>query len=154
MVVTVSLKKVVDALDLPNDEWSAYVDVQTGEVVIISGEAADLAEADDLESEDIPEWQFEEIENARKVQDSDRYVSLPDKFDVHEWDIMRKFSELRQDPLQRRELLEAIHGSGAFRFFKSTLHRLGIEKEWYDYRDSTFEEIAKEWLQQNGLAYK
>ena len=154
MVVTVSLKKVVDALDLPNDEWSAYVDVQTGEVVIISGEAADLAEADDLESEDIPEWQFEEIENARKVQDSDRYVSLPDKFDVHEWDIMRKFSELRQDPLQRSELLEAIHGSGAFRFFKSTLHRLGIEKEWYDYRDSTFEEIAKDGLQQNGLAYK
>ncbi len=154
MVVTVSLKKVVDALDLPNDEWSAYVDVQTGEVITISGEAADPAEADDLEIDDIPDWQFEEIENARKVKDSARYISLPDKFDIHEWDIMRRFSELRQNPRQRSRLLEAIHGSGAFRFFKSTLHQLGIEKEWYDYRASAFEEIAKDWLQQNGLAYK
>ena len=116
--------------------------------------SADLAEAEDLQDEDIPEWQISEVENARKVQDSDRYLRLPDKFDVHEWDIMRRFSEQRRNPRQSDELLEAINGKGAFRFFHSTIRRLGIEKQWYAYRDSALMEIAKDWLQKNGLAYK
>jgi len=83
-MATVLLKDVLDALELPNENWSAYVDMQTGEVITISEEAADLAEVEDLQDEDIPEWQISEVENARKVQDSDRYLRLPDKFDVHE----------------------------------------------------------------------
>ena len=153
MPVTVSLKEVVDALDLP-DDWSTYVDAQTGEVITISGEAAELAEDEDLDGEEIPEWQTDQIEDARKVRNSDRYLRLPDKFDVHEWDIMRRFSETRTRPRQRNELLDSIHGTGAFRFFNSTIRRLGIEKEWYRYRDSTLMEIAKNWLRGNGLAYK
>jgi hypothetical protein len=154
MAVVVSIKEVVDALDLPNEEWSAYVDLQTGTVITISGEAADLAEDEDLDEEEIPDWQIAQVEDARRVQDSDRYLRLPDKFDVHEWDLMRRFSEDRRDPRQRNDLIDAIHGSGAFRFFNSTIRRLGIEKEWYRYRDSTLMEIAKNWLQKNGLAYK
>ena len=77
---------MVDALDLPNEEWSAPVDLQTGEVITISGEAAGLAEDKDLEDEVIPDRQI-----APRVQDSDRYLRLPEKFDVHEWDLMRRF---------------------------------------------------------------
>jgi len=36
----------------------------------------------------------------------------------------------------------------------SATRRLGIEKEWCRYRDSALMEIAKHWLQENGLAYK
>jgi hypothetical protein len=71
--------------------------VQTGEVVTIPGEAEALAEDDDLDDEEIPEWQIGQIEDARKVTDSDRYLRLPDKFDVHEWDIMRRFSRDKKD---------------------------------------------------------
>jgi len=67
---------------------------------------------------------------------------------------MRRFSEQRRNPRQSDELLEAINGKGAFRFFHSTIRRLGIEKQWYAYRDSALMEIAKDWLQKNGLAYK
>ena len=35
----------------------------------------------------------------------------------------------------RQELLEAIHGAGAFRMFRSTIRRLGIEKSWYLFRE-------------------
>ena len=154
MAVVVSIKEVVDALDLPNEEWSAYVDLQTGEVITIPGEAASLAKDEDLDEEEIPDWQIAQVEDARRVQDSDRYLRLPDKFDVHEWDLMRRFSEDRRDPRQRNDLIDAIHGSVAFRFFNSTIRRLGIEKEWYRYCDSTLIEIAKDLLQKNGLAYK
>ena len=39
-----------------------------------------------------------------------------------------------------------IHGRGAFRFFRATLERFGMETEWYHYRDAYRREIAIEWL--------
>ena len=55
---------------------------------------------------------------------------------------------------QRDELLDSLRGRGAFRMFKSTIQQLRIEEEWLRFRDSAFEEIAKEWLESNGLEYE
>jgi len=67
---------------------------------------------------------------------------------------MERFAEARRDDRQRDELLDATHGRGAFRMFKSAVRRLGIEQEWYRFRDSALEEIAKEWLEPNGIEYE
>ena len=147
----VSLEKVLDALELP-DEWSKLVDKETGEVIIIPEEVMSAMEDDETEDLDLDE---EDVEAAKTVLDHpDRYLQLPDKFDIHEWDIMRRFAESRESPRQQNELLDAIHGSGAFRFFKSTIRRLGIENDWYQFRNATFLKITKDWLEANGLAYK
>ena len=34
------------------------------------------------------------------------------------------------------------------------IHRRGLEQEWYQFRDSAFEEIAKDWLEANGIEYE
>jgi hypothetical protein len=47
---------------------------------------------------------------------------------------------------QRRELLHAVHGSGAFRMFRATINRLGLRDQW-------FRELAKAWLEDNGIAF-
>jgi hypothetical protein len=155
MAVTVSLKKVLEALELLTDESSAYVDIETGEVISISGEYMGNAGDEDLDTEELRDWAIAAIEQAREIADSpDRFLPLPDKFDIHEWDIMRRFAESRPNSRQRNELMEAIHGSGAFRFFKSAIGRFGVEEEWYSYRESVMEAIAKEWLEEHGLTYK
>jgi Uncharacterised protein family (UPF0158) len=67
---------------------------------------------------------------------------------------MERFGQGRPSARQRDELLDALHGRGAFRMFKSAIRRLGIEEEWFRFRDSAFEEIAKDWLDSNGIEYE
>jgi hypothetical protein len=47
--------------------------------------------------------------------------ALPDKFDVHEWAIMDRFSESQKVARLRNDLHAAIRGAGAFRLFKHLL---------------------------------
>ena len=70
---------------------------------------------------------------------------------MHEWEIMNRFGQSVAVPAQREEVLDAIHGSGAFRQFKSTIRRLRLEDAWFSYRDSAFEDMAKSWLDEHGF---
>jgi hypothetical protein len=149
---TVSLDEVLEALDGP-DEWGKWVDRETGRVIMFPSEVMSAVEED--QTARFGDWEEVDVEDAKAVFDHpDRYVALPDRFEINEWDIMRDFAESRENRPHRKELLDAIHGSGAFRFFKSTIKRFGIEKDWYRFRDETMLDIAKRWLEENGLRCK
>ncbi len=60
----------------------------------------------------------------------DRFEKLPTKYDVNEWEIMREFAESVEPERLSDELQNAIHGAGAFRYFKDTLRRYRREKDW------------------------
>jgi hypothetical protein len=96
----------------------------------------------------------EALPEVREALESDRFLSLPSKFDVHEWAIMDRFSRTQENDRVREELLDAIHGSGAFRMFRSTIRRLGSGQAWYQFRDRALEEIARERLDEHNLPYK
>lgn len=48
----------------------------------------------------------------------------------------------------------AIHGKGAFRYFKDTLRRHEIESAWFDFRAAALRQIAIEWYEENEVAWK
>jgi hypothetical protein len=56
---------------------------------------------------------------------------------------MERFSNSQVRATSRDELLDAIHGAGAFRRFRSAIRRLGIEDDWFRFRQSEFEEIER-----------
>jgi hypothetical protein len=139
----VKLKDVVDMLEFQMDDYWPLLDMETGEVVSVS---ADLVREAEAEEEDEEEYEDEEWELAKLVvADWQRFRRLPTQFDVNEWEIMRQFA-LHGVPERVGEQLErALHGKGAFRYFKDTARRLGVEKEWYAYRSKALEEIARAW---------
>ena len=149
MATKVSLNQVVEALELASDEMSWFVSKQTGQVVMLSHEAMRLAEDDS--KADLPDWQEEELRIARDVLESTDWLGLPSKFEIHEWEIMSRFGQSLSVPAQCEEVLDAIHGSGAFRAFKSTIRRLRLEDAWFAFRSSAFEDIAKSWLSEHGF---
>lgn len=152
--MVVSLKEIVDAMDLPNDEWVSYLNSKTGEVVTVTDEDRRLAEDQDIDEASLEDWERESLRVTRAVEESDDYLALPDKFEIHEWALMERFSnsQAREDP--HDQLLDAIHGAGAFRSFRSTIRRLGIEDQWYAFRQSAFEDIAKDWLEAHEIPYQ
>ena len=93
MPATVLLKEIVDALEMQLDESSSFLDLDTGRIETFSDDL--LREADesaDDEEPDLPAWQKEEWEIAKRILSTDRFQKLPTKFDVHEWAIMHDFS--------------------------------------------------------------
>ena len=152
MSLPVKLRDVVDQMDVISDEHSAYLNKRTGELITLSMEELSAAEEEE-DLEDYPEWQRELILEAREVMDSDDYLALPSKFDIHEYQIMENFCSSVEDPQVRDLLLRQIRGSGAFRRFKDTIYSFGIEKDWYAFRDAEFERIAIDWLEENEIRY-
>lgn len=151
MPVLVKLQDVVDALELP-EEWQALLDPDTGEIVTITDEELEYSEDPSVNLSELADWERDAVAKARRALDSDRMLSLPDKFDVHEWDLMRRFAYTLAES-ESREILEAIHGSGAFRSFRMTTERLSLRDAWHQYREKTFKQIARDWLEEHGIAY-
>ena len=157
MAAKADLKEIVDALEMQFEENTAYLDRDTGHVHVVPVELirdAEEEEEDAEERDDLPAWQKPVWEVARLIVKSPRFVRLPSKFDVHEWEIMNDFSLSVGSASVREELLDAIHGSGAFRLFKNTIRRRRIEAAWYEFRAQALREIAMEWCQENDVPWQ
>ena len=156
MPATVLLKDIVDALEMQSDEALSFLDLDTGQVETVSIELlGEAEESGDDEDPDLPAWQMPEWELAKRIASSDRFVRLPTKFDVHEWEIMREFSDSVESDRIREELLNAIHGAGAFRCFKDTLRRhRRLESAWFAFRTEALAEIARDWCEENHVEWR
>jgi hypothetical protein len=146
------LEKVVAEMDLPNDEWTAYLNRRTGELVTVTDEEARVVE-DGEEMSDAPDWQKDNLPKVREVLASKDYLPLPGRFEIHEYQIMQRFCGEIEDPKLRVRLLDAISGRGAFRMFRSVLNEHDMAESWYKYRQRALEDIAAEWLDGHGIAY-
>ena len=150
MSKVISLREIIAALEAASDDCTSYLDPETGEIVVVTEEERALAE-DPYWEEEAPAWQLEMMPKIRGALDSDRFLELPDRFDIHEWSIMERFSRTQNIEQIRSELLNAIHGAGAFRAFRSAIRRLGLEQSWYQFRDEALAEIARSWLEEHKL---
>lgn len=152
MGVVLALRDIVDAIESQSNEGEAYLDPETGEIVQVSADERALVEEGRSE-DDLLDWERELIPKVREALESDRFLALPDRFEVHEWAIMERFSQ-EQNERASKVLINAIHGSGAFRHFRGAVERLGLLDAWYRYREEAIEQIARDWLEEHKLAYK
>lgn len=150
--IVVSLDDIVAHMDLPNDDWTAYLNRRTGELVTVTDRDQELAEAEET-PEDLPKWQAEALPKVSEALESDDFLELPGKLEIDEYRMMEYFSFEVEDARVRNELLQAIRGRGAFRRFKEIIHERGIADAWYAYRQHALEEIAVDWLEANGIAF-
>ena len=94
MPATVRLNDIIDALEMQLDESSSFLDRDTGRVETVSDDLLYEAEEPGETGEpDLPEWQREEWETAKRIVASRRFLP-PTKSDVYEWAIMQDFSRI------------------------------------------------------------
>ena len=146
------LSAILEALEMQGDETHAFLDRQTGQVPMLTDEELGAAEEDAALS-GYPDWQREAIEQAKVVQadGAGRFVALPDRFEVNEWDMMRDFALGVEDEVASEALLDAIHGRGAFRCFKDQVRQRGLDDRWYEFRAGRYREIALDWCEAEGI---
>jgi len=154
MAVVVSLRDLVDELQTLSNESHAYLNKITGEILSVTNDDFAMVDSGD-DWREFSESELEEkfFEHVEKVRFSEEYLELPNQFDIHEYEIMERFCLSIPDEIISDVLLDKIRGSGAFRRFKDTIYRYGIEKDWFKFRDEAYKEIAVSWLESNGFAY-
>jgi hypothetical protein len=149
----VSLKSVVNEMDVISDDVTAYINKKTGELCAVSEEEANIIEAGNEDDEFIPEWQKEILPKVREVLESDDFVALPDQFEIHEYSIMERYCLSLSDEGLQDGLFRAIRGSGAFRRFKDAIHRKEIQDDWYHFRNEVLKSIATDFLESEGIDF-
>lgn len=146
----VNLSELIDALELESVEHVTRVDLQNGCVVSVECAVLTAVEEDDQKALDrLRDWRREEVEIARAMADDsgERFVAAPRKYDFHEYRQMERFIGSLQESAAAEQLWQAIKGKGAFRYFRDTVGRLGLLKEWYQYRDQAVKEFVKDWAE-------
>jgi hypothetical protein len=149
--MTVRLTAVIEVLDYPG-EWECYLSPSTGDIIAVTEEEREYVDDPAADISDLPAWLQESVLKCRTALASSELIALPSKFDIDEWDIMRRYADHLHEPL-RGEVLTAIHGKGAFRLFRMTMDRLGLRDDWFTFRDDTVKRIAIDWLNDHSIEY-
>jgi hypothetical protein len=157
MAAKARLQDIIDALEIQFDEMPSFLELETGEVHTVHSELLrDAKIYKDDEEPDLPEWQDDEWEVAKRIAFNFpvEFKRLPTKGEVDEWSIMEEFSQQVSAGRIREELVDAIHGTGAFRHFKSVINRQGMESAWYTFRAGALRQIAIDWCEENGVQWE
>ena len=128
----VRLIDVIEAMEFANDESHYLYDTKKEKIIFLWNGMVDGEEDEEL---------YEDILDSC----CDQYISLPDKYDIHEYHIMEEFVDTVSSNNMQVQLYNALRGKGAFRRFKDTIYQLNIEQQWYKFRDEQYVKIAREW---------
>lgn len=165
MSLKVKLADVVEHMSLMSDEIAVYLNKRTGEFVVLpSDDNLGLEDEDDYAKaergaidndwlgEQDEEYQ-EQYKLRREIIKSRDYIPLPDRFEIHEWQIMDDFCRTQKDPRVKDEMLALIRRRGAFGRFHSAIQGFELESLWYEFREAALSEIAVEWLDANQIEF-
>ncbi len=142
------------AMDLNSFEMSHYLDTETGKIELVTSEASDYAEYEDSDLEDLPEWQREGVELARRIErgHGERYIHIEPRGSREGFRDMERFIATVKKRRLKDRLYRAIEGRGAFRMFRDILADYPAEeKRWYAYRSRAAARYARDWLENRGI---
>jgi len=164
--VKVDLSEIADAMDNSSPEMIYYLDLETGEVVLVQEEFREELEEiyeemygdgdeprmsldDALAARNVPEWQKESIRAAHLVEEGygTRLIEIPQRESRDGYGDMEAFIETVSDRRLQDRLRRAINGRGAFRHFKDTLLDYPKERErWFAFEQERMRQRVLEWL--------
>lgn len=150
--IRVYLQALIEGMEGQTEEIHSYLNQTTGQVVTVSDEELYAAEIH-VPLDQFPEWQHQFLLIARDIVDTEKYLLLPSKYEIHDYQIMEQFCLSIAHDERRETLSHAIQGRGAFRRFRDTLSQYDLEQEWDTYRKNVLRAMAIAWCTRHGIRY-
>ena len=161
----IDLSELAEAFDNISPEIGYFLDLETGQVVLITDDTryeleqiyAAMYDGDEpripfteaLQHRNLPDWQQAMIVEADQVEQGfgTRYIRVPEGDSREGYRDMEAFIATVRDVRLANRLERAIDGRGAFRYFKDVLLDEPRERErWFAFKDQRLRERALEWL--------
>ena len=170
--VKINLSELVDTFENGFDELDYYLDVETGEIVLVTEgdqsalrefeEEVEIAEDEDVDAKfeewldecGYPGWQLDSIRGAFQVEGGfgSRFIEIPEQDSHQGYDDMADFAETVENAKLRNRLAYALNGSKPFRRFKDALgDDPDEEKRWFAFSRERTTERVLEWLEDEGI---
>lgn len=129
--VKLDISELMNTFESGSLELRHYLDLKTGEILLIS----------DFDED-------EELNDKIEKEYNTRYKSIP-HIESHEgYRDMEFFVETVEDTNLKEKLCIAINGKGAFRRFKDVLLSYPEERErWFKFKDEMVKERVMSWLE-------
>jgi len=156
--------------DTEREAFEYFLDMETGEVIILSGDIInktqeilaesyddDIGDYEDVELEEvpvIPEWMEDEIELALEIfiYEKERYARIPERNPGYGYNTMKAFAETLENGSLKETLLELLDGKNAFRRFKDSLAPYPKERKlWYGFNAKASRNEIRAWLLSIGI---
>lgn len=120
-----------------SDVVTSYIDTVSGRVLTLEAE-----EGDDTA-----------FDHAMRIEeDFERYIPLPDIYDAEEPRAMQAFADA-QPAATRDRLVAILAAPGAAPRFHREVRHLLLEKKWQAFLHSHLLVVAKDFCEENGIAY-
>ena len=165
----VDLDELAHIFDMNEAELSWYLDLETGQTLLVSDETRyqlesimdqysdeggqiDLETA--LEELDLSDSEQQEIRAAYQVEMAfgERFIRIPTGEQRQGYRDMADFIETIQDSRLKIRLQQAINKRGAFRNFKDALTAYpGEQKRWFAFKDARLQQRVLAWLLDEGI---
>lgn len=129
----IELDKVIETLELTNNEIEYYYNPDTEEIFM-----SNIGEFKNLMEDELDEL-FE------------KSIMLPTRYDINEYKMMQDFVKTIKDKEIKNQLYNSLYGKGAFRRFKDTCSNFNIINDWYNFRNERYKEIAINWCKNNNI---
>lgn len=166
----INLSDLEVAFDTNFEEMTYFLDLETGAVVLVTGETrqtleeiyeeipegadAERAFAAALAARNLQDWEAEEVQQADAVESGfgTRYVKVPPVETRDAYRDMEDFIDTMTNERLRDRLADAIRGRGAFRRFKNVLGYYPAEEQrWFAFRDARMRERILAWLDEERI---
>jgi len=128
----IDLDELVFALEWQSDETASYLDVETGQIVMVS----DLLGDEDGQSQD-------EIE-----ENTERYRYIEPISSDESYRMMERFVDSLPEGEAQKVLAKSLQRRSPFRNFKDDLYEFpDVQSQWYKLHNEQLVEMAREWLE-------
>ena len=135
----VPLEAVISGIEMASDTFTYFLDLETMEQVSVA---------------DYSMTGIDDSETIKRIEvNSKRFLRLPTQHEIHGYRIMENFVHSLEDGEEKRALMRAIVGRGAFRHFKDALLRYGIRQRWFDFQAAAYRDLAIRWCKDHDLLY-
>lgn len=153
-MIKISLPDLSQDFLMQGDGMEMFLNLETAKTFFVTLDISDYVEDENYDLSLLADWQREEVERIRAIFKTKKYISLPSKHDINEWQIMEDFCATVNNPTKRARLNDAIHGKGAFHRFKSEVEKMGLLQDWYDYKETALLEMARTWCEKHDIPYE
>jgi hypothetical protein len=148
----IAVEDLVDALAAQPRGACTYIKPETAEILTLTDDDLVFIEETDGQRESAGAAVRARQERLLEIVESEDWLQLPDRFEIHDWAIMESFVATLEAPDLQEHLLEVLHGPGALRIFPQVMEHLGLFDAWNRHHRKAMTSIAREWLEEHGLS--
>jgi hypothetical protein len=163
----IDLDELEFAMQTDSYEMHYYLDLETGEIILIMDEFARELETiygeiydeegnrvvpleEYLEERGEPEWQKKMLLDADRVEEGyhERYIPIRQDNPHADYNDMERFIPTVEDAELRERLWRAIRGRGAFRYFKDVVwEHPDVREDWFAFKNARRRRRVERWLE-------